>query len=157
MNSDICYLLWFPSTSLVQIAVVSLANLHKRPEALARYYVTSYWQAEWVKELTSKTIELPYPPALTQDGGFNIADPRWQRSENTVITKLYDVIYHVIHFELTDFCVYYWLLDFYCRSLNPVKATEGGRNQVPGPRGPKMSVVQCSLARIFWDFSYVYL
>ena len=25
--------------------------MHKRPEALARYYVTSYWQAEWVKKL----------------------------------------------------------------------------------------------------------
>ena len=31
--------------------VVSLASLHKRPEPLARYYVTSYWQAEWVKKL----------------------------------------------------------------------------------------------------------
>ena len=41
-------------TSLVQITVVSLANLHKRSEALARYYVTSYWQAEWVKKLRSK-------------------------------------------------------------------------------------------------------
>ena len=48
----------FFSTSLVQITVVSLANLHKRPEALARYYVTSYWQAEWVKKLRWKTIEL---------------------------------------------------------------------------------------------------
>ena len=33
------------------IAVVSLANLHKRPEALARYYVTSHWQTEWVTSL----------------------------------------------------------------------------------------------------------
>ena len=41
----------FSSTSLVQITVVSLANLHKRPKALACYYVTSYWQAEWVKKL----------------------------------------------------------------------------------------------------------
>ena len=56
--SDICQLLSFPSTSLVQITVVSLANLHKRPEALARYYVTSYRQAEWVKKLRWKTIEL---------------------------------------------------------------------------------------------------
>ena len=44
-----------------QITVVSLANLHKRPEALARYYVTSYWQAEWAKKLRLKTIELPPP------------------------------------------------------------------------------------------------
>ena len=36
---------------------VSLVNLHKRPEALARYYVTSYCQAEWVKKL-KQTIEL---------------------------------------------------------------------------------------------------
>ena len=64
MYSDICWLLCFSSTSLVQITVVSLANLHKRPEALARYYVTSYWQAEWVKKLTWKAIELPPPPVL---------------------------------------------------------------------------------------------
>ena len=38
------------------VTVVSLANLHKRPEALARYYVTSYWQAEWV------TFPPPLPP-----------------------------------------------------------------------------------------------
>ena len=42
--SDICWLLSFSSTSLVQITVVSLANyLHKGPEDLARYYVTSHW------------------------------------------------------------------------------------------------------------------
>ena len=64
---------------------------------------------------------------MTQDGGFNMADPRWRRSENTVITKLYDVIYHLIHFEFTDFRVRYWPFDFYCRSLNPVEATEWGR------------------------------
>ena len=40
--SDICQLLSFSSTSLVLITVVSLANLHKRLKALARYYVTSY-------------------------------------------------------------------------------------------------------------------
>ena len=45
-----------------QITVVSVANLHKQPEALARYYVTSYWQAEWVKKLKWKTKELPPPP-----------------------------------------------------------------------------------------------
>ena len=38
-----------------------LGNLHKRPEALARYYVTSYQQAEWVKNLRWKTTELPFP------------------------------------------------------------------------------------------------
>ena len=42
-------------------SLVSLANLHKQLEALARYYVTSYWQAEWVKKLRWKTIELPSP------------------------------------------------------------------------------------------------
>ena len=62
------------STSLVQITVVSLANLHKRPEALARYYVTSYWQAEWVKKLRWKTIELPPPSWITvgSSSGFNV-------------------------------------------------------------------------------------
>ena len=38
------------------VTVVSLANLHKRPEALARYYVTSYWQAEWVKKLSISVL-----------------------------------------------------------------------------------------------------
>ena len=47
--SDICWLLSFSSTLLVLITVVSLANLPKGPEALACYYVTSQWQAEWVK------------------------------------------------------------------------------------------------------------
>ena len=51
----------FPQPALVHITVVSLANLHKRPEALARYYETSYWQAKWVKKLRWKTIELPPP------------------------------------------------------------------------------------------------
>ena len=48
------------------MTAVSLANLHKRPEALARYYGTSYWQAEWVKKRRWNTIELPppSPPAL---------------------------------------------------------------------------------------------
>ena len=59
--SDICKLLSFSSTSLVQIAVVSLANLHKRLQALAPCYVTSYWQAEWVTKLRWKTIEVPSP------------------------------------------------------------------------------------------------
>ena len=59
--SDICQLLSFSSTSLVQITVVSLANLHMRPETLSRCYVTSYWQAEWLKKLRWKTIELPSP------------------------------------------------------------------------------------------------
>ena len=36
--------------------------LHKRPKALARYYVTSYWKAEWVKKLRWKTIESPPRP-----------------------------------------------------------------------------------------------
>ena len=31
------------------LTVVSLANLQKRPEAFACYYMTSQWQAEWVK------------------------------------------------------------------------------------------------------------
>ena len=44
------------------IAFASLASLHKRPEIVARYNVTSYWQAKWVKEREWKTIELPPPP-----------------------------------------------------------------------------------------------
>ena len=40
--NHICKLLSFSSTSLIQITVVSLANLHKQPETLSRYYVTSY-------------------------------------------------------------------------------------------------------------------
>ena len=32
------------------LSVVSLANLCKGPEALARYYVTLHWQAEWAKK-----------------------------------------------------------------------------------------------------------
>ena len=51
-----------PETSLIQTTVVSLVNLLKRPEALARYYVTSNRPAEWVKKLRWKTIELPPPP-----------------------------------------------------------------------------------------------
>ena len=49
-------------TSRVLLTVVSLANLHKRREALARYYVASYWQAEWVKKRRWKIIELPPLP-----------------------------------------------------------------------------------------------
>ena len=61
---DICQLISFSSASLVQITVVSLANLHKRPEPVAPYYVTSYWQAEWVKKPRWKTIELPSAPLI---------------------------------------------------------------------------------------------
>ena len=60
--SNFSLLLSFSSTPLVLITVVSLTTLHKRPEALARYYVTSYWPVEWVKKLRWKTIELPSPP-----------------------------------------------------------------------------------------------
>ena len=38
--SDICWLLSVSSTSLVLVTMVSVATLHKRPEAPARYYVT---------------------------------------------------------------------------------------------------------------------
>ena len=60
--SDVFELLSFSLTLLALLTVVSLANLHKRPEALARYYVTSYWQTEWVKKLRWKTLKLPFPP-----------------------------------------------------------------------------------------------
>ena len=38
------------------MTVVSLANLHKRPEALSCDYVTLRWQAEWVKKSIWKTV-----------------------------------------------------------------------------------------------------
>ena len=67
--NDICQLLSFSSTSLAQITVVSLADLHKRPEALAHYYVTSYWQAEWVKKLQVENNRVTFPrhPWITWD------------------------------------------------------------------------------------------
>ena len=39
------------------MTVMSLAVLQKRPEALARCYVSSHRQAEWVKKRSSKTLE----------------------------------------------------------------------------------------------------
>ena len=59
--SDICSFLAFPWPRRPITTAVSLANSHKRPEALARYYVTSHWQAEWVKKRRWKTIETPPP------------------------------------------------------------------------------------------------
>ena len=43
------------------LSVVSLANLQKRSEALARYYVTLHCQAEWAKKRRWKKIESPSP------------------------------------------------------------------------------------------------
>ena len=57
--SDICKLLSFSLTSLVLITVVSLANLHKRPETLARYYVTSDLQAEWDMKVENNRVTFP--------------------------------------------------------------------------------------------------
>ena len=57
--SDICKLLSFSLTSLVLITVVSLANLHKRPETLARYYVTSDLQAEWDLKVENNRVTFP--------------------------------------------------------------------------------------------------
>ena len=57
----------------------SLANLHKRLKALARYYVTSYWQAEWVNKLRWKTTELLIPPPPPPP------DPTAYRHRNTEI------------------------------------------------------------------------
>ena len=47
--------------------------------------------------------------------------------------------YHLTHFEFPCFHVYYWLPDFYSRSLNLVDARKR-KNQGPGPRVPKMPV-----------------
>ena len=63
--SDIFKRLSFSSTSFFPITVVSgFPNLHKPHEALACYYVTSHWQAEWIKKRRWKTIESPSPTPL---------------------------------------------------------------------------------------------
>ena len=41
---------------------------------------------------------------------------QWRPPESNVFAALYYVIYHLTHFEFTDFGVYYWLPDFYFRS-----------------------------------------
>ena len=43
------------------MTVLSLANLHKGPEGLACYYVTSHWHEECAKKRSWKTVELPSP------------------------------------------------------------------------------------------------
>lgn len=68
---------------------------------------------------------------------FKMADPRLRQSENDVIVTLLSLDL----FEFTDFCSYYSLPDFQCRSLNPVEATEGRGNHRPGLRGPKLPVM----------------
>ena len=51
--------------------MVSLANLHMRPEVLARYYVRSHWHTGCVKKLSLKTIESSVPPATAKyDSGY---------------------------------------------------------------------------------------
>ena len=79
--------------SLVLLTVVSLANLHKRPEALARYYVTSYWQAEWVKKLRRKTIELPSPPPLVVKLTFLLKTNMEVDSEGATLQSLLNTEY----------------------------------------------------------------
>ena len=49
--------------------------------------------------------------------------------------------YHLTYVEFTDCCSYYSLPAFYCRSLDPVEATEGRGNHRPGLRGPKLTVM----------------
>ena len=49
--------------------------------------------------------------------------------------------YHLTCSEFTDFRVYYWLPDFYCRSLNPVEAIEGKRNHGQVLGETKMPVI----------------
>ena len=64
----------FPRPRSSLITVVSLANLHKQPKALVRYYVTSHWQMEWVKKRRWKTIELPPPsPLVTVKQSFIVS------------------------------------------------------------------------------------
>ena len=46
--------------------MVSLANLHMRPEVLARYYVRSHWHTGCVKKLSWKTIESSVSPATAK-------------------------------------------------------------------------------------------
>ena len=53
----------FPDLSCSNDRMVSLANLHMRPEVLARYYVRSHWHTGYVKKRSWKTIESSVPPA----------------------------------------------------------------------------------------------
>ena len=72
------------------MTVVSFANLHKRTKALARYYVTSHWQAEWVKKCGWKTIESASTPMeLFQD-----VSPVF-----SVMTNLREKILHFSHYN----------------------------------------------------------
>ena len=50
MLAIFAWLLIFFLTSLVRMAVAACANLHKRPAALVRYYVTLHWHAECLKK-----------------------------------------------------------------------------------------------------------
>ena len=61
---------------------------------------------------------------------------RWCGTAQFTVTS---ASYHLTHFEFPSFHVYYWLPDFYCRSLNLVEARKR-KNQGPGPRVPKMPV-----------------
>ena len=81
--SDICQLLYFSSTSPAQITVVPPANLHKRPEALASCYVTSYWQAEWARNLGGKQQSYlpPCPQACSQNFFTGRCDPTRRRTK----------------------------------------------------------------------------
>ena len=42
MYSNICLPFYLFLAFLLRMTLLSVANLHKRPEALARYYVTSH-------------------------------------------------------------------------------------------------------------------
>ena len=64
-------------TSVVLASMASYANLHKRRETLARCYVTSHWQAEWVNKLNWKTIETP-PPSWYLELPYNFKKERRQ-------------------------------------------------------------------------------
>ena len=76
-NSDISLVFCLFLSSVVLASMASHANLHKRREALARCYVTSHWQAEWVKKRNWKTIETP-PPSWLGVSKAKILEARYE-------------------------------------------------------------------------------
>ena len=123
--SNTCWLFIFFPTSLVLMTVMSLAILHKRPEALARYYVSSHRQAEWVKKRSSKTIECPPPspppPALTI---FELAPPPMSFSflkqvTNTIKESLFLAFHCYLYYTNRSYFSMYMLIN----SPNTVSST----------------------------------
>ena len=81
---------------------------------------------------------------------------QWRPPESNVFAALYYVIYHLTHFEFTDFGVYYWLLIFIFVPKS-FWSYRGRKNQGPGLRGSKFFSLQdlrrCMSSRLsnVWD------